>query len=221
MSEDGARPIPLLGETSLQYVQRVEHSLDGGFVSTRIAGLAGALQQRSGRPSHRLLIVGVLDGESAGSDLEALQKAAAAGDELTFAADITTALDLQHVVITSLRVVEIAGRPGHYLYEIGLAESPPLPPPARVEPFGGLGDFGVGDLGFDTDILGELQDQASALAGAVNDALDVVEQLGALANLDGLQLGAFLGPLQGSVDQVTGLASRFGEALDGLMGDLT
>jgi hypothetical protein len=221
MSEDGARPIPLLGEISLQYVQRLEHALDGGFYPTRIAGLAGTLQQRSGRPSHQILIAGVLVGSDAGSALATLQEAAAAGEELTFAADITTALDLQRVVITSLRVAEMAGHPSHYLYEIGLAESPPLPPPARVEPFGGLGDFGFGDLGFDTGIVGDLMDQASALADAVTGALDVIDQLSALANLDGLELGSFLEPLQGSVDAVTGIASAFGDALTGLMEALT
>jgi hypothetical protein len=216
MSADGPRPIPLLGELSLEFVQRLEHALDGGFSPTRIAGLSGTLQQRSGRPSHQILVSGLLLGPDAGSALEALQQAAAGGEELTFAADITTALDLQRVVITSLRVAEIAGHPGRFVYEIALAESPPLPPPARVESFGGLGDFGLGDLGFDTDILGDLLDEASALADAVTAALDVIEQLGALANLDGLQLGAFLEPLQGTVDAVTGIASRFGDAVDGL-----
>lgn len=221
MSEPGARPIPLLGEISLEYVQRVEHALDGGFRPMRIAGLAGTLQQRSGRPSHHIWIAGVLRGDTAADDLAAIQEAAAAGAELTFAADISTALELQHVVITSLRVVEAAGHPGQYGYEIGLAESPPLPPPAQVEPFGGLGDFGMGDLGFDTDILGDLMDEASGLADAVSGAMDLLDQLGALANLDGLELGSFLEPLQGSIDAVTGIASRLGDALDGMLGGLT
>ena len=34
--------------------------------------------------------------------------------------------------------------------------SPPLPPPAEVTPFGGLGGFGLGDLGFDPGALGNV-----------------------------------------------------------------
>jgi hypothetical protein len=201
-----------LGDISLAFVQRIEHALDSGFVPTRIAGLSGELQQRSGRPSHRIYISGVLFGKDAARDLEILQQAAEAGEELTFAADITTALDLQKVVITSFRVVETAGRPARFDYEINLTESPPLPPPAQIEPFGGLGDFGLGDLGFDTDILGDLTDLADDIAGAIDGALDLIDQLGALANLDGLELGGFLEPMQDASDEVADIASRFGDA---------
>jgi hypothetical protein len=208
--------VPLLGDISLEYVQQIEHWHDSGFVSTRIAGLAGELQQRSGRLSHRIRIAGILFGEKAADDLHALQQAATAGDELTFSADITSALDLQKVVITALRAVEIAGQDKRFSYELQVTESPPLPPPAEISPFGGLDDFGVGDLGFDTDILGELQNLAGEVAGAIDQALDVVGQLGALANLDGLQLGDFMAPVGQSVDQVGKLGAQFKDAMRGL-----
>src|SRR4051794_9029397 len=115
---DGPRPVPLLGDISLEYVQRIEHALDGGFLATRIAGLPGELQQRAGRPSHRIRIRGVLFGETAAADLKKLQDAAAAGAELTFAADITTAVDLKQVVITSFRCADSAGHPGRFGYEL-------------------------------------------------------------------------------------------------------
>jgi hypothetical protein len=213
---DTARSIPLLGEISLNAVQRMEHTLESGFLPTRVAGLPGELQQRSGRPSHRIAIAGVLAGERAADELAALQAAAATGSEVAFAANIATALDLQQVVITSLQAVELAGYPGRYHYNLALAESPPLPPPAQVEAFGGLGDFGVGDLGFDTDILGDLQDMAGDVAGAVTDAMDVIDQLGALANLDGLALGGFLEPMEQAVAQVKDTAARFKDAARGL-----
>jgi hypothetical protein len=212
MSEDSARPIPLLGDISLEAVVRMEHSLEAGFVPTRIAGLQGELQQRTGRPSHRFTIAGVLFGEKANDQVQALQKAAQAGDELTFSADIATALELQKVVITRFRAVETAGKPNYFDYEVSLAESPPLPPPAQVEPFGGLGDFGLGDLGFDTDILGDLAAQAGAIAGAIDDAMNIVNQLGALANLDGLELGSFLEPLTTPTSKINDLGSSFGKA---------
>lgn len=206
------RPIPLLGDVSLSYVQRIEHRLDAGFSDTRIAGLDGELQQRSGRPSHRIEIAGVLFGDTAADDLKALQQAAAGGEEVTFASDITTALDLQKVVVKSFRTEELAGHGGRYAYELSISESAQLPPPAVVEGFGGLDEFGVGDLGFDTDILGDLEGLADDIAGAVDGALDALDQLQALAALGDLPLSGLLEPLSGSVDSIGRIGSGLGDA---------
>src|ERR1051325_8866441 len=155
------RPVPLLGDISLQYVQRLEHSMDAGFSPLRIVGLDGELQQRSSRGSHHVRISGLLIGESAKDDLGKLQAAAQKGDEMTFAADITTALDLQKVVIRTFHAEETAGQPNRIQYRIEIVESPPLPPPAELGGFGGLGDFGLGDLGIDPGVLGDI----AAVAG--------------------------------------------------------
>lgn len=211
-----SRAIPILGGISLNAVQRIEHSLDAGFAGTPIAGLEGDLQQRSNRRSHRIHLTGVLSGETALADLEKLQLAAAGGEELDFSADITSALDLQKVVITDMRSVETAGEPGRFLYTMLIAESPPLPPPAQLGGFGGLDDFGFGDLGFDTDILGDIADLAGDIAGAVNDALGVLDALGSLANLDGLQVGGILQPMQAAVDKLGSIAPSMQSAVKGL-----
>ena len=215
------RPIPLLGDISLQYVQHIEHSLDAGFASSRIAGLEGELQQRSGRPSHYILIEGVLIGETTRDDLGTLQTAAQTGEELTFAADISSALDLQKVVIRSLHDYEAAGRPNQIHYRIELAESPPLPPPAEVSGFGGLDEFGLGDLGIDTGMLGDLEDLAGDIASAAEQALGAVESLGALASLaasGGLDFGGMLEPLNTTVDNMRNVASSFQDATRSLGG---
>lgn len=212
MTEPQTRPIPLLGDISLAYVQRIEHELDSGFVPLRIAGLAGELLQRSGRASHRIRVAGELFGETAADDLAKLQAAAAAGEELTFASDITTALELQNVVIESIAADQVAGHPGRFRYEVTIAESPPLPAPAQLEAFGGLDEFGLGDLGFDTDLLDELGDLAGDIAGAVDGALAALDALQALAALDGLQLGGLLAPLAGQVDSLAGVGSGLGDA---------
>lgn len=204
--------VPLLGAISLPLVQRIEHFVDAGFEPTRIAGLPGALAQRAARRSHLVRLTGVIAGDSAAGDLGALQKAAADGAELTFAADITAALELQKVVITALRAVQSAGEPNRFLFELSLAESPPLPPPAEVQGFGGLDDFGLGDLGFDTDVLGDLEGLAGDIADVAEQALDVIDQLGALANLDGLSLGAILQPMDGQLASVGDLAGQFRDA---------
>jgi hypothetical protein len=206
------RPIPLLGDVSLTYVQRIEHRLEAGFSDTRIAGLDGELQQRTGRPSHRIDIAGVLLGDTAADDLKSLQLAVAGGEEVTFASDITTALDLQRVVVKSFHAEQLAGHAGRYAYELSIAESAQLPPPAQVEGFGGLDEFGVGDLGFDTDLLGDLEGLADDLAGAVDGALDALDQLQALAALGDLPLSGLLEPLSGAVDGIGRIGSGLGDA---------
>jgi hypothetical protein len=210
------RPVPLLGEISLDYVQHIEHSLEGGYLSSVIPGLEGELQQRVARPSHRIAIRGILYGEGAADALSSLQEAAKNGVELTFSADITSALDIQQVVIDGFHAAQEVASPGRYSYEIRLVESPPLPPPAQLSGFGGLDDFGLGDLGFDTDIMGDLTDLAGDIAGAVNDALGVLDALDALAGLDGLSVGGVLQPMQDVGDSVSPLASTFKDSMSSL-----
>ena len=216
------RPIPLLGDISLDLVQSIEHELDGGFVPMSIAGLDGELQQRTARPSHRIRIAGVLAGEGAADQLGKLQDAAANGEELTFAANIVSALDLQRIVITGFRAAEVAGHADRLAYELELAESPPLPPPAELEGFGGLDDFGLGDLGFDAPgLLDDLQNLAGDVAGAVDAALDAVQALDALSSLDGLSADGLLGPMGTAVDNLGQAGEKFGDALGSLEGMLS
>jgi hypothetical protein len=217
----GARPTPLLGKIALEAVQEIEHTLDGGFASLRIAGLPGELQQRVARPSHHIHLAGLLFGDGASDKLASLQKAAAQGDELDFAADITTALDLKKVVIRGFWARELAGQPGRFAYRLALVESPPLPPPAQVSSFGGLGDFGLGDLGFDPSalgsVLGDIADVAGAVAGAIDKAMAVVDALQALSGLDGLSLGQGLfAPIDNAIKDVSGLAGGFTKAAGSL-----
>lgn len=204
--------VPVLGEVSLQYVQSVEHELDPGFVATRIVGLDGELQQRTGRGSHRMHIHGLLIGELATDDLGTLQKAAVSGAEVTFSADISTALDLQKVVITHFRAVAQAGSLDRYEYEVDIAESPPLPPPAQTSSFGGLGDFGLGDLGLDPGVL----DQVSALADEAGGLADMADAaLGQVASLAG-GLAAGLDAPSGLLQPLTAAAGSLrqgGEAI--------
>jgi hypothetical protein len=207
--------VPLLGGISLEMVQRIEHSLDGGFADTPVAGLAGDLQQRTNRRSHRVVIQGILAGEAAADELKKLQDAAAAGAELDFSSDITSALDLQKVVISAMRSSERAGEPNRFDYAIQLAESPPLPPPAQLSAFGGLDDFGLGDLGFDTDILGDLADMAGDIAGAVDAAMSAIDTLSALAG-GALSVGSILEPMQNATGKLASIAPNLQKAMSGL-----
>jgi hypothetical protein len=216
-----SRPIPLLGDISLEYVQRIEHSFDAGFSPMRIAGLDGELQQRSGRPSHRITIEGVLIGEGARDALGTLQTASQTAEELTFAADIASALNLEKVVIRAFQAHEAAGQPNRLHYVLELVESPPLPPPAEVSGFGGLDDFGLGDLGLDLGVLDEIAGLAADAAAAVDQALDAVDALGALANLaasGGLDFAGILQPLDSAGSKVGEVAAEFQSATRALGG---
>jgi hypothetical protein len=209
------RPIPLIGDIALDAVQTISHQLDAGFAPMRIAGLDGEVQQRAGRPSHRIVIEGLLIGDGAKDALGKLQAAATAGDELTFAADIISALDLSKVVIRGLSAEETAGRAQRIAYRLDLAESPPLPPPAEVSGgFGGLDGLGLDDLGLDPGVLGDIADLASEAAAAVDQAMGAIDALSALAALadGGLDFGGMLDPLKATTDAMPAIASQFSTA---------
>jgi hypothetical protein len=219
-------PVPMIDDVELAATQRVRQETDQGFIRHEIAGLDGTVHQKLGRRSHRVQLSGVLLTATAAADLETLQTKAAAGAEVTFTADIVTALAVEHMVIESLAVEQEVGVQGQYAYSLWLAESPALPPPAEVESFGGLDDFGMGDLGFDpgalADLAGDLADQAGSIMDAVDGALDAVQALGALAALG--DLGDLSNPLSGlteAAESVGSIGQRVGEALGSLGGLLT
>jgi phage protein U len=217
---------PMIDDLELKAVQHIRQETDQDFVRQRVAGLDGTLHQKLGRSSHRVVLAGLLLPDSAAADLKQLQQKAAAGAEVTFTADITTALSLQKMVIESFRAKQGVGRDGQIAYVVALAESPPLPPPAELSPFGGLGDFGLGGLGFDPaalgGVLGAIADQAGAIMGAVDAALDAVQQLSALAKLT--NLGGLGNPVKPVLEKVSSLAAvgvkvaGLGGTVKGLLG---
>lgn len=213
--------VPMIDDVELRAAQWVRQEVDQGFARHRIAGLDGVVHQRLGRRSHRVVLSGLLLPETATDDLAALQGKASAGERVTFAADITTALEVEHMVIASLAAEQQVGLGGQFAYTIVLEESPPLPPPAELSPFGGLGDFGLGDLGFDPgalgDVLGDVVDQAGALGDALDAAAGAVEGLGALSALADLgSLQNPLTPLTEAVGELAGLGSSVASAVESL-----
>src|SRR5262245_24401172 len=180
----------MIDDLELKAVQWIRQETDQDLVRHKVAGLEGTLHQKLGRRSHRVLLAGFLLPDTAEDDLKKLQQKAASGDEVTFTADITTALEIDKMVIESFVAEQRVGPAGQIAYRVVLAESPPLPPPAEVSSFGGLGDFGVGDLGFDPgglgDLLGEIANQAGAAMASLDAALDAIDQIAGLASLANL-----------------------------------
>ena len=217
--------VPMIDDVALKAVQVIRQETDQDFVRQKIAGLPGTLHQRLGRRSHRIFLSGLLLPDTAAADLEKLQQKAASGEEVTFTADITTALSVEKMVIESFRAEQQVGPAGQVAYALALAESPPLPPPAEVSAFGGLGDFGLGDLGFDPGALGSVLDDIAAQAGSLMDAADAVmgaiDQLSALANLADLaSIGNPIKPLVDKVGDVTKAAEQMG-AIAGAAKEIT
>lgn len=215
---------PMIDDIELKAVQQIRQETDQGFIRQRIAGLEGTLHHKLGRRSHRISLSGFLLPETATDDLQKLQEKAASGSEVTFSADITTALSVDKMVIESFVAEQHVGPIGQVGYHIVLAESPPLPPPAELTSFGGLGNFGLGDLGFDAgalgDVLGDIADQAGAVMDAVDTALSAVQQISALANLADLaNIGNPVKPLSDKVGELKSLVpvvADLGSAVQGL-----
>jgi len=209
--------VPMLGDLALEHVTRVETRLAQRLAAVPVVGLAGDAQQNLGRASHVIALSGLIIGEDAADKLGTLQEKAASGEELDFTADISTALELAKVVVVDARFTAEAGRPGRYGFELTLRESPPLPPPAEASPFGGLDGM---DLGFDTDILGDVMEAAGELQAAVEAAAEAVQQIAALAGLADLALGNPLTPMQEAAGSVASVAdpsagAALGRALGG------
>ena len=113
------------------------------------------------------------------------------------------------MVVESFAAEQVPGSAGQYAYTIVLAESPPLPPPAEVSPFGGLDDLGgLGDVGFGdlAGALGDIADAAGAVTGALDAAMDAAKAVQGLAALAG-----GLGDLTSLSDPLKPITDKLGE----------
>lgn len=206
------RPIPMIDDIPLDHVAWARHRSVQRMASLPVLGLAGDVQQSLGRGSHEIDVAGVLIGEDVRDRLTDLQEKAASGAEADFTADISSALELEKVVILAAEFQEVAGRAGHYEYLLRLRESPPLPEPATLSSFGGLDGF---DVGFDTDLLDDIADMAGDLQNAIDAVGDALDTLDALAGLGDLALGNPLEPVQ---EEGAALASAGAGAADAAAG---
>lgn len=206
----------MIDDILLEAVSRARQRTRARLVSTPVAGLEGDVQQQLGRGSHEVEIFGVIVGEEALDQLDSLQQKVSSGEEVDFSADISTALEIEKMVVVEAEFEEQGGRPNRYEYRLLLRESPPLPEPAELSPFGGLDGF---DLGFDTDVLGDIMDQAGMLQDALELAGDLLDGLDMLGALSGLEAGNPLTPMQdhaGSLEGAGGGASAAGADLRNL-----
>jgi hypothetical protein len=187
---------PVIGGWEVPRIEHIETLEERRIARLPVPGLLGDIQQDLGASSLAVAISGSLHGDEARDDfLQSLRASFRAGDPVSFAADITTATELEQVLIEALDVEEVNDYARSCRYRIVLREyvEPPQPP----QP--------VDDLGLD------LGDELDGLAAVGLDGLklpDVLGDLPALAN----PVPAMQPALQG-VKSATG---QVGSLLDGL-----
>lgn len=156
----------VLDDWEIPRVAVIESLEERAFVELPIPGRAGSLFQDMNRHPTQIGLTGSLYGEEFRSDfLEKVHEKFLNGQPVTFVADITTATELQYVIIERMYFQESGRRPDEIYYQIILRESPPPPPP---------GGFGV-----DTGLL----DDAAGFLDTVTGALDVLDQLGSIPDI--------------------------------------
>ena len=155
---------PILGDWEIPHIESIESLEQRCFVELEIPGRLGSLFQDMHARPIRIGILGSLYGDEKRSEfLETLREKFNAGEPVTFVADITTATEIQYVIIETLTMKENAANPDQLDYQFVLRESPPPPPP---DPLGAL----------DTDLLVEVGDFADMISFAL-DALDGLPDL--------------------------------------------
>ena len=159
---------PMLGDYEIPRIERI-HAVECRRLSRlSVPGLAGDLQQDLGHASLAVEIVGSLHGdESRDGFLAEIRERYQAGDPLAFVADITTATDLDEVLIEALEVSEHNEWAGAFRYRLVLRQY--VEPPAPPTP---IDDLGLG-LDADLDLLAELG----------LDGLELPDLLGAVPDL--------------------------------------
>lgn len=160
---------PMLGEYEIPGIQRIGAVEEKNLVRIDVPGLAGNYHQDLGSESAGILIEGTLAGdESRDNFLTDLREKFKTGEPVDFVADITTATEIDQVLVKELKVIEAAGEADTFRYRIMLAQYVPPPPPPTVAGF---------------DDLSALDDALNLEAGNLFDVLQIPDLLGAIPEL--------------------------------------
>ena len=188
---------PILDSWEIPRIENIRIAERRVWVEHAVPGRQGSLYQDLGTRPAAIVISGSLAGDQMRDEfLETVRAKFQAGQPVTFTADITTATQIQYVVIEDMAFAEVAGLPDSFRYSVVLRESPPPPPP------GGLPDIDAGLLDQALDLVGDI--------GDLSNLLDVVNGLPDLANP--------VPPLTDALAEVNAAASGLGSIADGLKG---
>ena len=187
---------PVIGGWEVPNIERIESCERRRLARLPVPGLLGDLQQDLGSASLAVEITGSLHGDEARDDfLASVREKFRAGEPASFVADITTATELEQVLIEELEVEEVNEAAGGFRYRIVLREYvEPPEPPAPID-----------DLGLDLGL--ELDD----LAALGLDGLKLPDILGDIP-----ALGDPVAPLQPALEGVRSATSQIPSLLGGL-----
>ena len=191
---------PMIGDWQVPNLTAVDAVEERRVAILPVPGLRGDLQQDLGTASLAVRLTGSLHGDEARDQFLAdVREKFQAGAPITFVADITTATELEEVLIVGLDVSERAASTGECTYTITLREyvEPPEPP----SPFDDLG----------ADLLPDLEDLAAGLL----DGLDLPDLLGAIPDI-----ADPVAPVLPALDAVAAEVDAVPALLDGVRGAL-
>lgn len=191
---------PMVGDWEVPRIEAIHTHELRRIAEIGVPGLMGDLQQDLGTTSLIVEITGSLVGDDARDDfLNKLREKYRAGDPVSFTADITTATELDQVLIVALDVVECndAARPVRYRIVLREYVEPPEPP-APID------DLGL-DLGADLD----------GLASLGLDGLELPDLLGDIP-----AVGNPVEPMKPALAGVDSATSGLGDLLGGLKSKL-
>lgn len=187
---------PIIDGWEVPRIERIESRERRRLARLAVPGLLGDLQQDLGAGSLAVEIRGSLQGDEARDDfLTSVREKFRAGDPVSFVADITTATELDQVLIEELEVEEVNQAAGSFSYRVVLREyvEPPEPP----SPIDDLGS----DLGLELDDLASLG----------LDGLKLPDLLGDIPSL-----GDPVAPVQPALEGVKAATEQIPALLDGL-----
>ena len=187
---------PVIDGWEVPRIERIESRERRRLARLAVPGLLGELQQDLGAGSLAVEIRGSLQGDEARDEfLTSVREKFRAGDPVSFVADITTATELDQVLIEELEVEEVNQAAGGFRYRVVLREyvEPPEPP----SPIDDLGS----DLGLELDDLASLG----------LDGLKLPDLLGDIP-----ALGDPVAPVQPALDGVKAATEQIPALLDGL-----
>lgn len=153
----------MIGDWAVPRIERIGTLDRRRLARLSVPGLAGDLHHDLGSHSLAVAIEGSLHGDAERDDfLDKVRTPFLAGEPVSFVADITTATNLEQVVIEGLDVEEVNDAARSFRYRIRIRQyvEPPEPPPL------------VDDLGAD------LGPELDALAGLGLTGLDLPSLLG-------------------------------------------
>src|SRR5439155_23129766 len=186
----------MIGQWEVPRIERIETLERRRIARLPVPGLLGDIQQDLGAASLRVELCGSLQGDEARDDfLQSLRESFRAGDPVSFAADITSAAELDQVLIDELALEEVNDSANSFRYQIILREyvEPPQPP----SPIDELG----ADLGADLD----------GLASLGLDGLNLPDLLGGVPDISNP-----VPPLQLALEAVQGATAQVPALLQGV-----